>query len=170
MEDKLFELKKTIKEDWTIIPFLTCTILGFIAAILDFVYRQNFNFQVYAVAGLLLLLVGGTIRFKARLELKKKAGFGSYAGTGIVKIVKDHNLVKDGLYKHIRNPIYLGEILRNLGFVLIFSSVYGSSIVLLASVFLLFRIELKEKILLAVFGEEYEEYQRNTKKMIPYIY
>jgi protein-S-isoprenylcysteine O-methyltransferase Ste14 len=111
------EVKKSIKEDWTMIPFLTLTILGCIAAILDFVYLQNFNFQVFAVAGLFLLVVGEAIRFKARLELKRKAGFGSYTGTGRVKIVKDHRLVKDGFYKYIRNPIYLGEILRNLGFV-----------------------------------------------------
>ena len=107
---------------------------------------------------------------KARLELKKKAGYGSLVGTAKLKIVKEHQLVKDGLYKHIRNPIYLGEILRNLGFVLIFSSAYGSLIVLLASVFLLFRIELEEKMLVVVFGEEYKEYKRKTKRIIPYIY
>jgi len=170
MEDKLFELKKTIKEDWTLLPFLALTILGFIAAILDFAYRQNFIFQVYAVAGLLLLLVGGVIRFKARLELKKKAGFGSLAGTGKLQIVKEHQLVKDGLYKHIRHPIYLGEILRNVGLVVIFSSVYATLIVLLASIFLLFRIEIEEKMLTVVFGKDYKEYKRNTKRIIPYIY
>lgn len=170
MEDKLFEVKKSIREDWTVLPFLTLTILGFIAAILDFVYRQNFNFQVFAVAGLLLLLTGGLIRMKARLELKKKAGFGSLTGTAKLKIVKDHQLVKDGLYKHIRHPIYLGEILRNLGFVVIFSSVYGILIVLLASIFLHFRIEIEEKMLVDIFGDEYKTYRRNTKRILPFIY
>lgn len=164
------EVKKTLKEDWTVLPFLGLTLLGFIAAILDFVYRQNFNFQVFAVAGLLLLLVGGLIRMKARLELKKKAGFGSLTGTARLKMVKEHHLVKDGLYKHIRHPIYLGEILRNLGVVLIFSSAYGLLIILLASVLLLFRIELEEKMLVVMFGEEYKEYKRNTKRIIPHIY
>lgn len=107
---------------------------------------------------------------KARLQLKKKAGYGSLVGTAKLQIVKKHRLVKDGIYKHIRHPLYLGEILRNLGFVVIFSSVYGILIVLLASIFLLFRIEIEEKMLILVFGEEYIEYRRNTKKMIPYIY
>ena len=107
---------------------------------------------------------------KARLDLKKKAGFESLPGTGRLKIVKDHKLVTEGLYRHIRHPIYLGEILRNLGFVLIFSSVYGMLIVLLASVLLLFRIELEEKMLLVIFGEEYKEYRRKTKKIIPHIH
>ena len=120
-------------------PFLTLTKLA-IAAAIDFVYRQNFNFQVFALAGLLLQLTGWFIRMKARLELKKKAGFGSLTGTAQLKIVKKHQLVKDGLYKHVRHPLYSGEILRNLGFVVMFSSVYGTLIVLLASIFLLFRI------------------------------
>ena len=55
MKDKLFEVKKNAREDWTVLPFISLTVLGFIIAVLDFVYRQNFNFQVFAVAGLLLL-------------------------------------------------------------------------------------------------------------------
>ena len=164
------EVKKTLTEDWTVIPFLGLTLLGFAVALLDFVYFQNFSFQIFAVAGLLLLLVGGLIRMKARLELKKKAGYGSLVGTAQLKIVREHKLVKDGLYKHVRHPLYLGEILRNLGLVVIFSSVYAILIVLLASIFLFFRIEIEERMLGVEFGEKYEEYKRNTKKMIPYIY
>ena len=164
------EVKKTVKEDWTVIPFLGLTLLGFVAAILDFVYLQGFTFQVFAIVGLLMLLTGGLIQIKARFELKKKAGYGSLVGTAKLKIVKEHKLVKDGLYKHIRHPLYLGEILRNLGLVVIFSSVYGMLIVLLASIFLLFRIEIEEKMLIGVFGEEYKKYKRSTKRLIPYIY
>jgi len=164
------EIKKSLREDWTVLPFLALTLLGFAAGILDFAYLQNFNFQIFAIAGLILLLVGGLIRMKARLELKKKAGFGSLVGTAKLKEVKEHHLVKDGLYKQIRHPLYLGELLRNLGFVVIFSSIYGILIVLLASLFLFFRIEIEEKMLITIFGEEYKEYKRNTKKIIPYMY
>ena len=164
------EVKKYLKRDWTVIPFLGLTFMGFAAAIIDFIYLKNFSFQIFALVGLLLLLVGGLIRMKARLQLKKKAGFDSLIGTGRLQIVKKHQLVKDGLYKHIRHPLYLGEILRNLGFVVIFSSVYGILIVLLASIFLFFRIEIEEKMLMTVFSEEYREYKRNTKRLIPYIY
>lgn len=167
---RLAEIKKTLKEDWTVLPFTGLTLLGFAMAILDFVFFQNFTFQVFAFAGLLIFLIGGALRIKARLELNRKAGFGGYFRTWRVKILRDHQLVTDGLYRHIRNPIYLAEILRNLGLVMIFSSIYGSLLILLASILLLFRINLEEKILLAEFGEEYEEYKRNTKKIIPYIY
>jgi protein-S-isoprenylcysteine O-methyltransferase Ste14 len=107
---------------------------------------------------------------KARLQLKNKAGFDSLVGTSKLKIVKEHRLVKDGLYKHVRHPLYLGEILRNLGFVVIFSSVYATLIVLLASTFLFFRMDIEEKLLISVFGEEYKKYKRTTKRLIPFIY
>jgi protein-S-isoprenylcysteine O-methyltransferase Ste14 len=164
------EAKNTLKRDWTVIPFMGLTLLGFVAAILDFVYLQKISFQIFAVPGLILLIVGGLIRMKARLQLKKKAGFDSLVGTSKLKIVKEHHLVKDGLYKHVRHPLYLGEILRNLGFVVIFSSVYGTLTVLLASTFLFFRMDIEEKMLISVFGEEYKEYKRTTKRLIPLIY
>lgn len=170
MDDKLFEMKKSLREDWTVLPFLTLTILGFAAAVVDFVFRQNFNLQVFAIAGLFLLLSGGVIRMKARLHLKKKGGFSSLTETAQLQIVKKHQLVTDGPYRFIRHPLYLGEILRNLGVAILFSSVYGILIVTLASIFLIFRIQIEEKMLIVVFGEEYKEYARNTKKIIPYFY
>ena len=164
------EVKKTVKQDWALLPFLGLTLMGFAAAILDFVYRQNFSFQLFAVTGLLLLVFGGIIQLKARLELKRKAGFSSNTATGRLKIVESHQLVRDGLYTHIRHPIYFGEILRNLGFVIIFSSVYGLLIIFLALTLLYFRIEIEEKILAAKFGNEFEDYKKNTKRIVPYIY
>jgi protein-S-isoprenylcysteine O-methyltransferase Ste14 len=144
--------------------------MGFVAAILDFVFLQSLTFQVFALAGLCLLLIGGYLRFKARLELKEKAGFSNVASTGRLQIVESHQLVKEGLYKHVRHPIYLGEILRNFGFVLIFSSIYGVLFIGVGTIFLLLRIRIEEKMLIEAFGDDYKEYQRNTKMIIPYIY
>ena len=127
-------------------------------------------FQVYAFAGLGLLLIGGYLRYKIRYELKEKAGFSSLASTARLQIVKNHQLITDGFYKHIRHPLYLGETLRNFGFVLIFSSIYGVLFIALGTIFLLLRIRIEEEMLIEEFGEIYEEYQRKTKRIIPYIY
>jgi len=104
------------------------------------------------------------------LELKKKAGFGSLAATAKLQIVERHHLVKDGLYRHIRHPLYLGEILRNFGIVSVFSSVYGVLSIAVATGFLFFRIRNEERMLIERFGEEYKEHQRTTKRIVPYIY
>lgn len=163
------KVRKTIK-DWTFLPFLVTVSTGFIVAILDFIFLQNLKFQLFALAGLFMLLIGGYLRNKARLELKKKAGFGSLAATGKLQVLESHQLVKNGLYKHLRHPIYLGETIRNFGLVLIFSSIYGTLFIVVATIFLLLRIRIEEQMLIEAFGEEYKKYQEKTKRIIPFIY
>ncbi len=128
------------------------------------------TFQLVALVGLILLIIGGLVRIKARLELKKKAGFDSLSKTAKLQIVEDHQLVTDGIFGHIRHPIYLGEILRNVGITVFFSSIYGFLIILLSFFFLLVRIELEEKMLISGFGKNYYEYKKKTRKLIPYLY
>ena len=166
----ILEIKNAVREDWTVLPLLVAVLTGFLVAILDFILLQNLKFQAFAFVGLFLLVIGGYFRTKARLELKKKGGFGSLAATVRLQIVENHHLVKDGLYKHVRHPIYLGQILLQFGIVSVFSSVYGVLLMAVATGFLFFRIRNEERMLVERFGEEYEEYQRTTKRIVPYIY
>ncbi len=158
------------KEDWAVIPYIILLLIGFIASIYDFVYIQMLEFQIsWVILGIPLMVFGGVMRFMPRRSLAK-AGFGSIWKTPFLQIVEEQRLVTDGYYKHIRHPIYIGEIGRALGWVITFSSLYGLVIMTMGLVFLLIRIEIEEKMLIEAFGEEYIEYQRKTKKLIPYIY
>ena len=170
LSEYILEIKNAVREDWTVLPLLVTVLTGFLVAILDFIFLQNLKFQAFAFVGLFLLVIGGYFRTKARLELKKKAGFDSLAATVRLQIAENHHLVKDGLYKYVRHPIYLGEILRNFGIVSVFSSVYGLLLIAVATGFLFFRIRKEERMLIERFGEEYKEYQRTTKRIVPYIY
>ena len=170
LSEYVSELRKGAREDWTLLPFLVTVLTGFLVAILDFVFLQSLEFQIFAFLGLFLLVIGGYLRNKARFALRRKAGFGSLAATARLQIVENHQLVKDGVYKHIRHPLYLGETLRNLGIVTVFSSVYGVLLIAVATGFLFFRIRNEERMLVERFGEEYKEYQRTTKRIVPYIY
>ena len=157
-------------KDWTYLPFIATASSGFIVSVLDFIFLQYLRFQFVALAGIFLYAIGAYVRFKSRLELKEKAKFDSLAATGKLQINKGHQLVKDGLYQHIRHPIYLGETLRNLGIVIVLTSVFGLFFVAVATILLLFRIEIEERMLIETFGEDYREYRKNTKKIIPYVY
>ena len=162
--------EKLSEEDWTVTPFLGLSILGFITILLDFIFLQGFSFKYIGIAGLILIILGGVIRMKARLELRKRAGFSSPVKTSKLQIIKDHQLLRDGIYKHIRHPLYLGKILRNLGIAVLLSSFYGVLIIGLSSFFLLIRIEIEEKMLILTFGKSYKEYKKKTTKLIPYLY
>jgi len=159
-----------IREDWAVIPFGALILLGLGVSILEFVYVQKLVFQsVWVITGVPILLFGSALRYLPRRSLVK-AGFGSILKTPFLQIVEDHRLVTDGYYKHIRHPIYLGEIGRAMGLAITLSSLYGLVFMTIGVVFLLIRIEIEEKMLIEAFGEEYKEYQQITKKLIPYIY
>jgi len=120
------------------------------------------------IIGVVLLVMGGTLRLTSRRALMR-AGFG-LLNSSRLQIVEGQRLLTEGVYRHIRHPLYLGEITRNLGFPIMLSSLYGLVIMLVGNLFLLFRIEIEESMLLDEFGQEYEEYRKRTKKLIPHLY
>ena len=88
----------------------------------------------------------------------------------VLKAGQQKQLVRHGVYRFIRHPIYLAGILYTLGTPLIFSSLYGFLVILGFIPCLLYRIGIEEKMLIQEFGNEYSEYRKNTKKLIPFIY
>ncbi len=162
--------KLGLSEDWAVVPFLSLTMLGFAATVYDFTVIQGLVFQLspLSLVGLAMLVFGGYLRFMSRRQLMR-AGL-TMLGSSRLVIAEGQRLVIDGLYRRIRHPLYLGEITRNLGFTLILTSGYGFALVLLGSVFLLFRIMREERMMLDEFGDKYREYMARTWRLIPYLY
>jgi protein-S-isoprenylcysteine O-methyltransferase Ste14 len=162
--------KLGLREDWASVPFLALTSAGFVVSVYDFWILQGLSFRlsVSLLVGVLLVAFGGYLRITSRRALMG-AGFG-LLNSSRLQIVEGHRIVTDGVYRHVRHPLYLGEITRNLGFTLILSSLYGFAIVLVGGLFLHFRIGIEEGMLLEEFGREYEEYMGRTKRLIPYVY
>jgi protein-S-isoprenylcysteine O-methyltransferase Ste14 len=78
-------------------------------------------------------------------------------------------LVKSGLYKYIRHPLYFSVFLFGTG--VMFKDPKQTQlilgVVLLVAVYFTARIEEKEMI--AKFGDEYRRYMEETKMFIPFI-
>ncbi len=157
-------------EDWTAIPYILVASSGFIISLYDFAVLQNLAFRVTlsVLLGIILLITGGILRITSRKALMT-AGFG-LLNSSRLQIVNDQQLVTDGVYRHIRHPLYLGEITRNLGFALTLSSVYGFLVMLAGNIFLVLRLEMEETMLADAFGQEYTEYRNRTSKLIPFLY
>ena len=114
--------------------------------------------------GLCLLVVGITIRWVAVYTLGKFF-------TGLVMIKRDHQLVRNGIYKYLRHPAYTGTLLAHLGLGLAFSNWYSLFIstvpyFLVAS----YRMRVEERALASAFGSEYETYCKTSKRLIPGVY
>ena len=87
-----------------------------------------------------------------------------------LEIRERHALVKNGLYRYVRHPIYLGTILGAISIPVFTSSLYGFLISLLSFPLFIYRISLEERMLIEEFGDEYLSYIENTWSLIPYLY
>lgn len=90
--------------------------------------------------------------------------------TARLGIQPEHRLITTGPYRLVRHPGYLGEIASILGMSLALSSLIGLAMTVLMFPLLIWRIGTEEEMLQVQFGEEYREYMRRTKRLIPGIY
>ncbi len=129
----------------------------------------NLKHPIYAVntpmriAGIIILLGALIFRVYAATTLNK-----SYSYT--LEIREGHQLVTSGLYRYIRHPVYTGVILGAFSIPIYSSSLRGFLVTILVIPLFMYRIGNEERMLIEEYGEEYEEYQEHTWKLIPYIY
>jgi protein-S-isoprenylcysteine O-methyltransferase Ste14 len=76
-------------------------------------------------------------------------------------------VVADGVYAIVRHPMYLGSWLCFLGLTLTTLSLAAAGVLLVMLAFYLFVSRHEEKLLLAVFGSRYREYQAATPMFFP---
>jgi protein-S-isoprenylcysteine O-methyltransferase Ste14 len=86
-----------------------------------------------------------------------------------VTIQKNHRLITDGPYRHIRHPRYLGGMIQGIGLSLLFRSWIGLALTFLFIVIVSFRIKDEEALMSREFGEEWETYCKKSWRLIPFI-
>jgi len=123
-----------------------------------------YDWNTFFVVGMTLFVVGFIIRIHSLLTLKQ------YFTYSVAK-VEDHKLIETGLYKLIRHPGYLGQLIIFIGISTSISN-WLSIAVMMISVTLgyLYRIKVEEGFMLEQLGKEYLDYQKRTKRIIPKIY
>lgn len=78
-------------------------------------------------------------------------------------------LVKVGIYRYIRHPIYGSLFLLCWGFFFKNPSLAGGALAIIANGFLLATARVEESENIRYFGEEYREYMKQSKMFIPFI-
>src|SRR5262249_57474548 len=109
---------------------------------------------------LLAMRVAGLVEWLGRVGLK---GHGTPA-----PIAPPENLVVSGLYRHVRNPMYVAVVFALVGQALLFGSVvlleYAGVVWLLFHVFVL---GYEEPALRRRFGSSYAAYRANVRRWWP---
>ncbi len=114
----------------------------------------------------------GLFIFVAGLALRWYAiGYLGKFFTVNVAIHSDHRLIESGPYRHIRHPSYTGALIAFIGLGLSFGNWISLAIftipILIA---FLVRIQIEERALAEAIGQPYREYQKRTRRLVPFVY
>ena len=114
--------------------------------------------------GIAVLLAGMALRFWAVFTL-------GAAFRTTVETHTDQKVVRHGPYRLIRHPSYSGWLLICCGYGLALQNWLSLLVaVILPLAALLYRIRVEEAALAESFGPDYIEYQKCTKKLIPWVW
>jgi len=87
-----------------------------------------------------------------------------------LKVREQHVLVKSGVYRLVRHPMYLSFFLLGLAQMLLLPNwLAGASGFIGAGLLFAFRVLREERMMLESFGDEYRSYMAHTKRIIPWI-
>lgn len=140
---------------------LYCLFMALWISDMVFKYSNFLNEYVPSAArspiGILLLIISGYM-----------------AGTGLSIVFgkkgKSQGVIKKGVFRFVRHPIYLSEIILYLGLLLLNISLAAALIWIIAMFFLHYISRYEEKLLLVKFGKEYEQYMKEVPMWFPRLY
>ena len=113
--------------------------------------------------GLVIMIAGFIIYYWTVLALGRFT-------SGFTQVITDHKVVRKGPYRFVRHPIFASEILSFVGLGLALQSWVALLIILIGGgVSYAIRIRIEERFLTAELGDEYVQYMKSVKRIIPHI-
>jgi protein-S-isoprenylcysteine O-methyltransferase Ste14 len=87
-----------------------------------------------------------------------------------ITVKEDHELVRSGPYSVVRHPIYSGFLLAILGTAIYGGELKGLVALILVSVTWKIKSLHEEAFMLSEFGEQYTQYKREVKGLVPFVW
>jgi protein-S-isoprenylcysteine O-methyltransferase Ste14 len=87
-----------------------------------------------------------------------------------LEVRKHHTLIKTGVYRLIRHPMYSSFLLLGLSQMLLLPNwLAGPSGLIGTTLLIVFRVGREEHMMLQTIGDEYRAYIATTKRLIPWV-
>jgi protein-S-isoprenylcysteine O-methyltransferase len=117
------------------------------------------------IIGYLLVIVGFIISVVALNQLGN-----NWTGMLGYRIKKNQVLVKNGIYKWIRHPIYLGMIMEITGYELIVNSWLVVPIFMLVFWYVKRHIKKEDNLLRQKYNNDFLNYKKKVKALVPFVF
>jgi protein-S-isoprenylcysteine O-methyltransferase Ste14 len=88
----------------------------------------------------------------------------------LIGIEKTSTLVTTGVYGYIRHPLYSSLLFLGWGTFFKHPSWPGGLLALLATIFLMLTARVEEDENIRFFGTAYQEYMKQSKMFVPYLF
>ena len=141
------------------------TLIMYITAGLDsgrYHWTSGFHWSL-CVTGIILTIFGQLLFLIAQKQNR------FFSSTLRIQTERGHTVCETGLYKVVRHPAYLGNLIQTLGFPLLFGSFWSAIPISVSVLLLLIRTYLEDRTLINELNG-YREYTYKTRyKIIPYI-
>ncbi len=125
--------------------------------------NNNNQFQIIRIIGLICFALFSWLQIVAYRSLGD-----SYAPD--IVVLKNHKLQTRGVYRFIRHPQYLGQLLSDLSAgIALMSFVVVPMVLLLELPLFIIRAYEEEKILTNYFKDEYKSYKKKSGFFLPFV-
>lgn len=137
--------------------FILFTLMGFTTL--------TFNNIIFQLFGQILIMIGC-----AEAILGRHALGTNWTESYEYQIKKEHQLIKDGIYKYVRHPIYGGLMIAVTGAFIVAQTYLFIPVFIFQLIVMMFLAKREECLLRDFFGKRYELYMQTTKMFIPFIF
>jgi protein-S-isoprenylcysteine O-methyltransferase Ste14 len=122
------------------------------------------HWNTFFIIGSVVASTGFIIRVTSILKLRKQF-------TYTVTKIENHELIETGLFKIIRHPGYLGQLIIFLGISVCLSNWLSVLLMMLPVMSgYIYRINVEERFMAEHLGQKYLDYRKRTKRLIPVLY
>lgn len=127
-------------------------------------------FSIHQIGSWILLLISLFLVFSGVIMLKKNGKKTNRKQKDLYAFEKTSELVKTGIFKYIRHPMYSSLLILAWAVYLKNPDWNLFPVAVISSIFLLLTAIADEKECILFFGQKYIDYMKKTKRFIPFLF
>jgi protein-S-isoprenylcysteine O-methyltransferase Ste14 len=150
------------------IVLLTLAWFGFVVPLI-WIASSALSFADYPLrtgpflAGLGCIVVGLWMFYRSHADLGTNWSI-------TLEVREGHRLITQGVYSHIRHPMYAALLIYSVGQSLVLPNwIAGPSYLITFAILYVFRVRAEERLMLEQFGDEYAAYMARTPRLLPRV-